>query len=267
MSTKKTTEAPEATTIDVSEFHIDQGRVSATVIGVTPLMCHNKSAQAGRNLLKPPRTPTKAERENRLKHNPLREYRDGCYLSEDPGSPTRLLFPARAFKGAMKTAAKHIPRIFMTEVAELITVEGEDVPLYGIPEMKMDYVVSSGRNAAPDIRTWPILPMWTLDLSIRYTRPRMSAETVLKLLEIGGTICGVGDGRPGRGVLDFGRYMVVPGDDERVATIRRLGSAKAQAEALESPGMYNKFTEDLYTWFEGELAGLDKSSRDKMLAA
>lgn len=270
MSTKAkaNTEDRGDAAIQIEDYDIDLGIIDATILGVTPLMPHNKGPGAVRELLKPAKKKNQAERDSTLKHNPDREFRESCYYRDtDTGGPTTLMFPASAFKRSMQTAAKHIPGVFMTEVRELVTVEGTLVDLYGTPFLRMGSVVQSGRNPIPDIRTWPILPAWCCDITIRFVQPRMSATAVMKLLSTAGLICGVGDGRPEKGAFDFGRFEVVDPKDERVEELRKAGGAAAQDEALAKPVPFDNFSRENYEWFHGELDKLDEPARKKLLAA
>ena len=77
------------------------GRISPWLVGITPLILNSMSAKTLQTLLMP-RKKTAADKAQNLKHEPLDEYRSAPYKRTGTG-PTRIVFPAAAFKGACAT--------------------------------------------------------------------------------------------------------------------------------------------------------------------
>jgi hypothetical protein len=67
-----------------------------------------------------------------------------------------------------------------------------------------------------------------------------------------GVIIGVGDGRPEKGKLSFGKFRVVSADDRDLLAIMKSGGRKAQDAALADPEFYDLETRKLLTWFNEE---------------
>ena len=137
-------------------------------------------------------------------------------------------------------------------MGRLSYVEGEKVPIYGIPKLFMTPVRNSGMNRAPDIRTRAIIAEWAAFVPIRYTTPMLNFRTVSTLFQAAGVICGVGDWRPEKGSGNFGTFEVVDQDDPEFLRIVKEGGRKAQEAAMKRADPYDAETEELLTWFEDE---------------
>src|SRR5579863_7996326 len=104
MATKKSSENTEITVLAITT-----GSVKVGIIGTRPLIFNRMAEKAKRELLLPKGRKTAADRAATLKHDPISEYRNSVYRYADDAHPTRLCFPAPAFKGAMMTAALDLP--------------------------------------------------------------------------------------------------------------------------------------------------------------
>lgn len=235
------------------EVVIEELRTEAAsfwVVGTTPLIYHAMPLKAMRELLMPKGRKTAAEKAQSLKHDPYTEFADSTYRTLDDKGPTRLLIPSTCFKAAVCHAALEVPGATKAQVGRLIWVEGDYIPLYGIPKLFMQVVRSSDFNKTPDVRTRAIMPEWACNVRIRFVRPTMTAITVARLLAAAGLIMGIGDFRQQKGQGNFGQFVVV--DEADAKKIIATGGLKAQDAALKKPVCYDRQTEELLAWFDKE---------------
>src|SRR5215813_3796287 len=129
--------------LDVLELRTE--RVKICIKGMRPLIYNAMSAKAKQNLLLPrPDKMNATEKMTNVKHSPLDEYRSSVYRYIDDDHPTRLCFPAAAFKKAAMNAALRLPAMKKTEIGQLLWVNGDMVDLYGIPQLKIDVIRMAG---------------------------------------------------------------------------------------------------------------------------
>ena len=193
------------------------------------------------------------ERATTLKHQPLEEYRASAYRAPE-NAPTHLAMLATAFKGAMKTAALDLPGARKAQIGRLVYVEGDYVPIYGVPQLFMAIVRSADMNKTPDVRTRAIIPRWACRLTITYVQPLMRAQAVSNLLAASGFTAGVGDGRPEKGAMNYGQFKIVDEDHPEFLDIINTGGRSAQQVAMQAPSCYDDETLELLSWFDAELA-------------
>lgn len=241
---------------------------SATIkiIGMTPFIYNSVPFKAQQTLLAPgPRRKNNAELAQSLKHNPSEEYRNSCYTSRDPTSPTKLVIPTAMFKGAMRTAALEMPGVSKAGIGRLIWVGPRAATMYGTPSLYMSVVRSADQARTPDIRTRAILEEWATEISVSYITPQLRAKTVFDLLEAAGLVSGVGDFRQEKGAGNNGQFRIVSSDEDKAEwqSIVAMGGRKQQEVALDTPEYYDQETEQLMTWF---LAEIGRRGREKELA-
>ena len=248
--TKNTTE----TTAQIVEMKV--GKMEIWVMGTRPMIQHPFNQKAKRELLFPTGRKTASDKAKSLKHNPMEEFKQSIYLTND--ADTAICFPATGFKAGCGTAALEVPGVKKTTVNRCLRVEGDAlhgdmVSVYGIPQMYMSMVRASDINRTPDVRTRCIIPHWVAKFTISYTSPNFSSNDVLALIANAGIIAGVGDDRVEKGHGAFGSYVVASADDPFVKQIVKAGGRKAQEAAILNPEFYDEQTRDLYTWVEEEL--------------
>lgn len=250
---KKDVKDDQPTEIQVLKVQV--GVFDVAVLGMTPLILHHGSV---RTHLLPAKKLTRQERDTTLKHEPIAEYRD-CMIMAPDGDPTRLLFSAAAFKGAMERAAVRLPGVVKTEIEQLVQVDGVRVSLFGLPKIFITEVRLADMARTPDARTRPILPSWACRLTIRYVKPMMTAQAVANLLAAAGLICGVGDWRPEKGGT-HGQFEIVDEHDARYQAVLASGQA-TQDEAIKLPVPYDAETLDTLTWYDAEVAARSAAGR------
>lgn len=255
----------EATEIVVNPITMDS--ITVAVLGTEPLLFNRQSEKVKRELLMPTGRKTMAERAANLKHDPLAEYRASAYVLPNDDAPTFLAALAAWFKKAMMNAALDLPGAKKSQVGRLLWVNGERLPLYGVPELHMSVTRSADINRTPDVRTRCCVPRWATELTISFVTPLLNQRSVLNLLAAAGLIAGVGDDRPEKGHGTFGQFAMVNHDNPVYQDIVATGGRAAQVAAMGNPAFYDDEAESLYRWFEAEVGRRGKSSQVALPAA
>ena len=244
---------PKTTTTEaeISIIQVSRATIEFNILGTSPLIMNRVGEKARRELLLP-RKKTAADKAGNLKHNPPEEYRASAYKSVSDTTPTRLLMPTLAFKGAMRSVAVDIPGAAKAQIGRLTYVEGDYVSIYGIPKAFLTIVRSADMNRTPDVRTRAILPTWAARFSVTYAKPLLNEQTVANLLAAAGLMRGVGDFRQEKGGGSYGCFELVGKNDERFAALIKAGGRVAQDAALENPEPYDTESAELLTWFDAE---------------
>ena len=239
-------------TLDVLD--VQHGHIDACVLGTQPGYIHNRMSQkVNHDLLFPRPKRNATERATTMKHNPLAEYRASPYQLSDPNEPTLLALKAASFKKAMMAAALDLPGTKKAQIGRLVSVNGELLPIYGVPQLLMAVVRSADMNRTPDIRTRAIMPRWACRLRITFVQPLMKAQGVVRLLAAAGLYIGVGDGRNEKGALTHGGWRLVEPTDPEFLQVVNEGGRLAQAEAIDHPEPYDDETAELLSWFDAEV--------------
>lgn len=249
----------ESGPIDI--IRIEQEIIEVYVLGMTPLLFHSMAMKAKRELIFPHKK-NEAERAASVKHDPAQEFRDSVDKAQGKAE-ARLQIPATAFKGAILTAALRTPGSTKTEVGQLVTVEGDNVLIYGTPKLHMAVVRMADMKRTPDLRTRACCIEWCAKLRIRLTRPLMTATAVVNLLANGGLVAGVGDNRPEKGKGSNGQFVLVGKDDADWQRIASTEGRVAQDEALAHPVAYDEAAHELWQWCEAETARRGRDTKAK----
>lgn len=235
--------------IDVVE--IKQGRMMCNILGTSPLVLNAMSAKVKQGLLAPSKKNS-AEKASTLKHNPPEEFRASAYKAMEKDAPTRIIFPAVSFKCALADVAKDIPGAAKAQVGRLTYVEGDAVPIYGIPKVWMTVTRQADINHTPDVRTRAILPQWACRITITYISTILKEITVGRLLAAAGIMRGIGDGRAEKGKFSYGQFELVAVDDARWLALTKTAGRVAQDKAFADPIPYDNETAELLVWWQSE---------------
>lgn len=175
---------------EVSVQGIEKKVIAVEIEGVAPFIAHRfdkKSQTILEGIIK-------KEKVGRKARDPYQEYLDSIYWIDEKRSG----FPAVGFKSAMVRAAKQMD-MAMTDVRgrfHVLTDHGDLVEIRGEHRMRTDYVrVASGGS---DIRYRAEYPQWEATITIEYNSSAISDVQLLKMLEIAGFACGIGEWRPER---------------------------------------------------------------------
>jgi hypothetical protein len=226
------------------------GAVQLAVVGESPLILHRLADKARRELLLPPTARKKGS--GTLKNNPYDDFENSPVTLKETDAPTLLALPAAAFKKSLATAALDSAGAKKAQIGRLVYVPGDTVPIFGTPCLYMAVVrEGSGMNKTPNIRTRVIVPKWAALVEFRYVKPLLNETVLANLLAAAGITCGVGDGRPEKGALAFGRFRVASPDDSEFLEIVAVGRA-AQERAMRLADPYDDDTRELLSWFDIE---------------
>jgi hypothetical protein len=231
---------------------VSTGVVSCYIVGTSPLILNRMSEKAKHELLLPKGRKSAVERATSLKHVPLDEYRASAYTLKAETAPTWLAHKSTAFKKAICTAALDMPGAKKAQIGRLTFVEGEFVPIYGVPRLHMAITRSADINKTPDVRTRATVPAWACVLRVTFVKPLIQAQAVVNLLAAAGITMGVGDWRQEKGSGSYGQFRIATEDDPEFQAIVREGGRAAQLAAMESPTCYDDETTELLSWFETE---------------
>lgn len=242
---------PQETSISITP--IQTAAAAFLVVGTMPLIINRVSEKAQHELLYPSGRTGAADRAAKLKHRPLEEFRASPYLSDDPQAPTYLIAPAMWFKNGMKSAALDLPGATKTQIGRLCFVEGEYVPIWGVPQLHMTITRSADMGRTPDVRSRAIVPKWAAAVPIRWVEPLLNRTTVANLLNAAGILSGAGDWRQQKGAGNYGQYRLADPDDAEFLAIVAGGGYREQAAAMDEPACYDRDTQELLSWFDGEV--------------
>lgn len=187
--------------------------INVPIVGTAPLIVHRWSEKAKQQML----DAQQGRKAPKSIRDPEADYESSLYRTDNGYG-----FPLLAFKQATVGAARFFDKsvtmklvqqaIFMTGVpsadrSELLT------PIQGEPKMREDMVrVGMGGT---DLRFRGEFLDWAAVLTITYVQSTLSQESVLALVEAGGTFVGVGEWRPDRKGQN-GTYTIDPSRDVEV---------------------------------------------------
>jgi hypothetical protein len=233
-------------------IRVERGSVTITVRGTAPLLMNRMANKAMIQLLLGGRKKTAGEKATTLKHNPIEEYRAAAHVHAD--SRTLLAMPSTCFKNGLRSVAVDIDcGTSKAQLGRLSYVEGEYVPVWGVPELRMDVVRSADMNKTPDIRTRPCIREWVAQFTVIYTKPILSAEAIINLVANAGLTQGLGEWRPEKGKGSLGTFELVDPNDAEVQRIIREGGRAAQEAAIKSPALWDEQTAELMAAFDEEM--------------
>lgn len=240
---------------------IQSESIVVSVLGTRPLIINRLSEKVRRELMLPSAKKTASDKAANLKHDPIEEFLASPYTLEDDNAPTYLALTPQHFKGAMMNAALDLPEVRKTQVGRLVWVEGETMPIYGIPELFIKPTRMADMARTPDVKARCIIPNWAAEITITFTVPLMTKQSVVNLLAAAGMIAGVGDWRPEKGKGTYGQFSLVDDDDPRFVAIKADGGRAAQIAAMADPECYDAETQELLGWFTEEVARRGRSSQ------
>lgn len=232
---------------------VNKGRINFCILGTSPIILNRMSQKVWQELLAPKGKKNAAEKASTMKHDPIKEFRDSPYRMMDPKAPTLLGILPTAFKRGMGTAALDTPGAKKAQIGRLVYVEGEMLPLYGVPKVFMAITRSADINKTPDVRTRAILPEWACSISILFTKPILREQSISNLLSAAGFQSGVGDWRQEKGSGSYGAFRLCAADDPDFLRITKEHARAPQQKALDEPEAYNDETSEMLAWFDVEI--------------
>jgi hypothetical protein len=247
---KKTRRGMSERSIQVAPY--TRGRLEVCIIGLSPLLHNRLADKARRHLVLPPLKLNTKQRELHLKHDPVAEFRSSPHRLRDVNAPTLCAVPGAAFRQAIARAAIDLGGK-KAEVGRLVFVEEFLVPVYGTPLLSAMIVKNAGMNRTPDVRFRALMQRWCARFTLSFVTPNLTPTTLVNLLSGAGEFIGVGDGRPEKGALTFGRFRITAPDDPEFQAVLREDRA-VQVAALETCVAFDDDTTELLEWFDGAVA-------------
>lgn len=185
-------DVPGEVTPRISLERLQLTRVNVPIRGVTPVIPHKWSEKSLR-LMRESQSGNKAKRKHDPK-DPEQEAEGATYYMPDGETPG---IPATAFKAAIVGATRLFAGITLVQAKQLFFVQGTGpdqlVAIEGDRFLREDTPRNS--NGVADLRYrytyWP----WSCMLPVTFMPSQVDLESVLALLDAGGT-GGVGDWRP-----------------------------------------------------------------------
>jgi hypothetical protein len=177
---------------------LDIRRITITLVGDSPLICHAWSEKAKRIMLG---RQMKKAAEAKAAKDPEQDFLDSLYHL--PGD--RFGFPAVGFKSAAVDACSHIAGVTKVAARGAFHIIGDMVEIDGLPTPREDMVRIAMGTA--DIRYRGEFRAWRAVLAIRYNAAMLSAEQIVHLFNTAGFAIGVGEWRPQRDG-SFGMFHV-----------------------------------------------------------
>lgn len=195
MAVKKT----EPERIDLQR--IEDAIAQVPIVGLTPVIPH-KWSEKSLGMMRDKQFG-KAKQKPAPK-DPLEEALAASYWIKQPLDPEDAAtgepgIPATAFKAAIADAARYFDGVTITDLKQIIYVDGVDVggdllvPFSGIPVLREDTPRNSGGTC--DLRYRYAWSEWRATLTVRYVPRKVTSESVIALVDAAGR-GGVGDWRP-----------------------------------------------------------------------
>lgn len=181
-----------------------------TIEGRTPLVV-NRMKDTEIDKLGGQAGSTRGKKRQRAPREPETEFQASIYRLPD-GSPG---FPANKIKGAIVSAAHKdlgVDKVRVRKALFIFPEPGQDwlvrVNSPKDPKMRRDVVRLQGAGKPPDVRFraefWP----WSIDLELEIDLDLLGADDTVNLFERAGYGVGIGEGRPEKSDLGWGRFQV-----------------------------------------------------------
>lgn len=241
------------------------GRIRCHVLGVTPLILHRFAAKTIRELVLPKGRANAAEKAENLKHDPLMEYRECLYINRDESEPAAFHLPTRMFSAGIASAALDLPGATKSQLLRLVSISSTQINLYGVPRMHTAMVRMSDMNRTPDVRFRPVFSEWACQVDIEFVASLIKENQIVNLLAAAGIIIGAGDWRKQKGG-EFGKYTIVDEDNLNYRRIINEQGRGPQIAAFQRPENFDLEGEELYAWFNEEVARREKVIPSSMTA-
>jgi len=248
----------DQTTLQI--IQVQDGLVEFCILGTTPIILNRVSVKAKHELLLPSGKKTAADKAGSLKHDPYKEFQSAAYLDLNEDAPTLITHLATAFKKGISAAAMDVPGSSKAQIGRLCWVLDERISIFGVPKMLMSVVRSSDVARTPDIRTRVIIPKWAARIKVSFIKPKLDETSVTNLLVSAGMSQGVGDWRVSKGSGTYGSYKIVAEDDAEYQYMLKHGTREVQKLAMETPEPYDLDTEEMYGYFQEEVARRGKEA-------
>jgi hypothetical protein len=176
-----------ATTEEIVIPQLRIREMDITLIGDSPLICHNWSDKAKKMMLDKQMKKAVAAKDAK---NPEQDFHESLYHL--PGG--RYGFPVVGFKSAAVDACSHVANLTKVISRGAFHIKGEMAVIEGTPEMRED-MVRVGMGTA-DLRYRGEFKEWRTTIRVRFNESVISPEQIINLFNTAGFALGVGEWRP-----------------------------------------------------------------------
>lgn len=213
MTTRKTVkkdDTEQSATLQIDKIGVET--LSVPIVGTAPLIVHNWSDKAKRQML----DKMQGKKKVTTVRDPESDYQASMYRTANENGEDGHGFPVLGFKAATIGAARYYDKsVTMTMLKQCLFFRGvmtkadpqQLVQIIGEPEMREDVVrISMGGT---DLRYRAMYVDWSTTLTVTYVPSALSRSSVLSLIDAGGLGIGVGEWRPQRSG-EYGTYRIDP---------------------------------------------------------
>lgn len=185
---------------------VERATINVRVVGLTPLICHRFDEKAKAMML----DAQQGKKKQKTSKDPEADFKRSLYEMPTGSVGGGYGFPATGFKAATVDAARYFQGVRMTELRQALLFHGEGpdqlIQLEGEPVMRED-AVRVGMGTA-DLRYRGMFEKWAATLTITYIPSLLDEQSVITLVDAGGT-GGIGEWRPGKAKTgSYGTYEV-----------------------------------------------------------
>ncbi len=178
-------------------------KVSIPIKGISPLIVHKFSEKMRKAI------EDKQQGVAKNKKHDIRNPEEEVELAKHyDATNTWEGFPASGFKASIIRGGKLIGEVMKDAQTSIFIVadcpETQLVRIYGESRKRTD-MVKIGMGVA-DVRYRPEYVEWSANLVIEYNAGVISQDRLLQMIRAGGYGCGIGEGRPERTKMQYGRY-------------------------------------------------------------
>lgn len=190
-------------TVQLPEFDIH--KMVVPIIGTSPLVM-NKFSEKMKTAMREKQEGLEVKNKKHEVRKPMEEVE----AARHRGVAGWEGFPASGFKAAIIRGGKMIGQVMKDAQTSIFIVadceETQLVKIEGKSRMRTD-MVRIGMGIA-QVRYRPEYPQWSAKLVIEFNRGMISREQILQMIRAGGYGCGIGEMRPEKTKMQFGRFDI-----------------------------------------------------------
>src|SRR5210317_125420 len=180
MPVKKETSKAIETEITIME--LNRVQMDFYLLGKTPFISHAVNSKVTDELLLPSLKKSASQKASTLKHDFYPEFLNSLYYARDSDFPTEFYMKGVAVKRAMAAVATDMSGVARAQIGRLVSVNDNEVPIYGIPTMFMTDVLIGGMNKTRDISIRALFPEWATKVTVEFTTPMLKEKAIANLL-------------------------------------------------------------------------------------
>lgn len=195
---------------------IDAETLYVPIVGTAPLIMHKWSAKAKQQML----DAMQGRKKPKEAKDPRAEFEAAIYRLDDDAYGVPVLAFKMATVEASRLYGKTVTKVGLRQSlffqGEYSKSAGQSLVRLDVPDPVMREDVVRVGISGTDLRYRPeFVADWKAELEVIYVKSSLTKESVLSLIDAGGTTVGVGEWRVERDG-DFGTYRIDPSREVRV---------------------------------------------------